>query len=303
MREKSYGIWASIIMVSLGIILSALFYVSPPSRYNDYIVMIFGGVAASSLATLTIYTFEYRSVRRSTLENYYIAEFDILKSIYNIKYFNLEIPHKLFINYNRYDISFSSKDSKKKTTLDIFNHLNNNSVSDLSYINDEDYEHIENEVEKAIEYQKKQLDNFLKNYFNIFENLDYQACNNAYGNIYYFSKKGKRFNQNLYSKIYEPIYSEFTKLKSYYNQLRNLSVYNRHEIFYIVPIVNEIYSEVFEYEVEEDLGNPYRSTYVYNKIYRKTAQILENFRAAIYYCTPQKVEDEPVYVSLINKDM
>ena len=84
MKEKCYGIRTSIIIMILGIFLSSIFqfcnFVCLSKKFTDYLVMLFGGAAASALVTLIIYLSEYISIKTATLENYWHIQYSLLNN-------------------------------------------------------------------------------------------------------------------------------------------------------------------------------------------------------------------------------
>ncbi len=73
MKEKTYGLRTSLVLLVVSVILTGIFQfeiLDVNENTKGFFVTVFGGAVSSALVTFLIYLFEYRRIRTKTLKEY-----------------------------------------------------------------------------------------------------------------------------------------------------------------------------------------------------------------------------------------
>ena len=100
MKEKTYGLRTSLVLLVVSVILTGIFQfeiLNVNENTKVFFVTVFGGAVSSALVTFLIYLFEYRAVKTKILEEYWQLQLNLINKFLALKYFYPPVPVNLII--------------------------------------------------------------------------------------------------------------------------------------------------------------------------------------------------------------
>lgn len=278
MKEKVYGLRTSLIISVLSLGAALIIVILKQTEITGFMYDIMMGVFSGSVLTVLIYMTEYRAIKKSYLEVYYIKSIELLDKISKLEYFIFSNENKLILNYIR------ECDNNK---------WNNSNEQDAKIVLIEYY--------KCSDIKKDNLDTYLKHYadkakqeikdvvisYLELSKFKYRDIEDAYSNLYFF------LNQNFRYEIYNKIHDNqrrtlnSIKEKSYHFDLYIKGAGN---FLAVCSILEDIQNELFLIESRENNG--LYSEIVHKKYCEEMEQVLENYRARIYKEEPQIIGNQ-----------
>lgn len=295
MREKAKALWASIIILSISLIVCFfLWFATVPyinGVYLEFFKMLFGGIFSSSFVTTIIYCTEYRSVRRTELEKFWFAARDISALFQQIYYFDLKVSPEIAIkyfeekNWNQmiqgqidqvkehggtipaddplFSLNYECRDAWCNELR--LNYGNDFAIFDYILINE-----IERESSVILKNLNKAIDSYIKIVQNGWSELD-----RVLGSIWFFS--GKAQYNKIHSSIYSPIREMIISIKC--NQYGLFSLFKEDNLQYAgiaVRMILDLQKKIFTEEISGGFLN------VYEDFFLNLDRNIEDFRITIY---------------------
>ena len=285
MKEKFYGIRTSIIIMILGIFLSSIFqfcnFVCLSKKFTDYLVMLFGGAAASALVTLIIYLSEYISIKTATLENYWHIQYSLLNNFLKIKYYDFHIPKELLQKYYSEQIHNKQVDNlisqlpsgiaipdsphfkyKDEALMEWCQFISNDFIYLKDNISAKEFQKLlTNTVIDSAKKYLEDIEKTIESYCSLAA-CSYSTSENAIGEIYFLLNKKAR--KKIFSEIHEP-------MRKYLNNVKEISYHFKlylsgesKNIPMVLEFINTLQNDFFVVETTKDETGI--STLVYNDL-------------------------------------
>ena len=306
MKEKTYGLRTSLVLLVVSVILTGIFQfeiLNVNENTKVFFVTVFGGAVSSALVTFLIYLFEYRAVKTKILEEYWQLQLNLINKFLALKYFyppvpvNLiirrfeEIQHNKVVDENRIRI----QDWKNFSELDGFKYHTQAREEWIQYLMKEDvqgdanlYEMYASQSDKQFEEILEKIDDVMDSYIMLAKEK-YGEIEKVSGDICFFSDFGKRKWKQIYEKIHNPIREMLrtVRVESYH-----IKLYRNGEKNFAVALKKMLDLQESFMKLECSSSNGYNGIIVYADFYDKMDRELENFRAKVIYKQELEYKEE-----------
>lgn len=303
MKEKTYGLRTSLVLLVVSVILTGIFQfeiLNVNENTKVFFVTVFGGAVSSALVTFLIYLFEYRAVKTKILEEYWQLQLNLINKFLALKYFyppvpvNLiirrfeEIQHNKVVDENRIRI----QDWKNFSELDGFKYHTQAREEWIQYLMKEDvqgdanlYEMYASQSDKQFEEILEKIDDVMDSYIMLAKEK-YGEIEKVSGDICFFSDFGKRKWKQIYEKIHNPIRE---MLRTVRVESFHINLYRNGAKNFAVALKKMLEIQESFTKLERSSNNGYNGIIVYADFYDRMDRELENFRAKVIY------KQEPEY--------
>ena len=306
MKEKTYGLRTSLVLLVVSVILTGIFQfeiLNVNENTKVFFVTVFGGAVSSALVTFLIYLFEYRAVKTKILEEYWQLQLNLINKFLALKYFyppvpvNLiirrfeEIQHNKVVDENRIRI----QDWKNFSELDGFKYHTQAREEWIQYLMKEDvqgdanlYEMYASQSDKQFEEILEKIDDVMDSYMMLAKEK-YSEIEKVSGDICFFLDFGKRKWKQIYEKIHNPIREMLrtVRVESYH-----IKLYRNGEKNFAVALKKMLDLQESFMKLECSSSNGYNGIIVYADFYDKMDRELENFRAKVIYKQEPEYKEE-----------
>ena len=306
MKEKTYGLRTSLVLLVVSVILTGIFQfeiLNVNENTKVFFVTVFGGAVSSALVTFLIYLFEYRAVKIKILEEYWQLQLNLINKFLALKYFyppvpvNLiirrfeEIQHNKVVDENRIRI----QDWKNFSELDGFKYHTQAREEWIQYLMKEDvqgdanlYEMYASQSDKQFEEILEKIDDVMDSYMMLAKEK-YSEIEKVSGDICFFLDFGKRKWKQIYEKIHNPIREMLrtVRVESYH-----IKLYRNGEKNFAVALKKMLDLQESFMKLECSSSNGYNGIIVYADFYDKMDRELENFRAKVIYKQEPEYKEE-----------
>lgn len=316
MKEKCWSLRLSLIIMIVGIVLSAIVKFIGLGKYGlmqDYLFTMLSGAGASALVTVIIYASEYRVARTSTLEALWEEQLGIVYQFLKLEYFKCDIPVEILRGYY-YEKRHNDMVDKNRIKLSEGNDMLNSER--LSYrhealdkwcdliapknirlkdtMSEADFrEYLVREVEHKWDECIDDINSILDGYISL-SKIRLKKTDNILGQIEFFTdifrKQDKRKKTYLYKQLYTPTREKLKKIQEesfhfglYRNDKGNFAV--------ILNKLLELQKEFFTVEIRD--MEEYEDIKIYFDFQSQMDTVLEDFRSKIIYHTePEYIEKQ-----------
>ena len=306
MKEKTYGLRTSLVLLVVSVILTGIFQfeiLNVNENTKVFFVTVFGGAVSSALVTFLIYLFEYRAVKTKILEEYWQLQLNLINKFLALKYFyppvpvNLiirrfeEIQHNKVVDENRIRI----QDWKKFSELDDFKYHTKAREEWIQYLMKKDvqgdaklYGMYASQSDKQFEEILEKIDDVMDSYMMLAKEK-YSEIEKVSGDICFFLDFGKRKWKQIYEKIHNPIREMLrtVRVESYH-----IKLYRNGEKNFAVALKKMLDLQESFMKLECSSSNGYNGIIVYADFYDKMDRELENFRAKVIYKQEPEYKEE-----------
>lgn len=306
MKEKTYGLRTSLVLLVVSVILTGIFQfeiLNVNENTKVFFVTVFGGAVSSALVTFLIYLFEYRAVKIKILEEYWQLQLNLINKFLALKYFyppvpvNLiirrfeEIQHNKVVDENRIRI----QDWKKFSELDDFKYHTKAREEWVQYLMKKDvqgdaklYGMYASQSDKQFEEILEKIDDVMDSYMMLAKEK-YSEIEKVSGDICFFLDFGKRKWKQIYEKIHNPIREMLrtVRVESYH-----IKLYRNGEKNFAVALKKMLDLQESFMKLECSSSNGYNGIIVYADFYDKMDRELENFRAKVIYKQELEYKEE-----------
>ena len=306
MKEKTYGLRTSLVLLVVSVILTGIFQfeiLNVNENTKVFFVTVFGGAVSSALVTFLIYLFEYRAVKIKILEEYWQPQLNLINKFLALKYFyppvpvNLiirrfeEIQHNKVVDENRIRI----QDWKKFSELDDFKYHTKAREEWVQYLMKKDvqgdaklYGMYASQSDKQFEEILEKIDDVMDSYMMLAKEK-YSEIEKVSGDICFFLDFGKRKWKQIYEKIHNPIREMLrtVRVESYH-----IKLYRNGEKNFAVALKKMLDLQESFMKLECSSSNGYNGIIVYADFYDKMDRELENFRAKVIYKQELEYKEE-----------
>ena len=306
MKEKTYGLRTSLVLLVVSVILTGIFQfeiLNVNENTKVFFVTVFGGAVSSALVTFLIYLFEYRAVKTKILEEYWQLQLNLINKFLALKYFyppvpvNLiirrfeEIQHNKVVDENRIRI----QDWKKFSELDDFKYHTKAREEWVQYLMKKDvqgdaklYGMYASQSDKQFEEILEKIDDVMDSYMMLAKEK-YSEIEKVSGDICFFLDFGKRKWKQIYEKIHNPIREMLrtVRVESYH-----IKLYRNGEKNFAVALKKMLDLQESFMKLECSSSNGYNGIIVYADFYDKMDRELENFRAKVIYKQELEYKEE-----------
>lgn len=306
MKEKTYGLRTSLVLLVVSVILTGIFQfeiLNVNENTKVFFVTVFGGAVSSALVTFLIYLFEYRAVKTKILEEYWQLQLNLINKFLALKYFyppvpvNLiirrfeEIQHNKVVDENRIRI----QDWKKFSELDDFKYHTKAREEWVQYLMKKDvqgdaklYGMYASQSDKQFEEILEKIDDVMDSYMMLAKEK-YSEIEKVSGDICFFLDFGKRKWKQIYEKIHNPIREMLrtVRVESYH-----IKLYRNGEKNFAVALKKMLDLQESFMKLECSSSNGYNGIIVYADFYDKMDRELENFRAKVIYKQEPEYKEE-----------
>ena len=306
MKEKTYGLRTSLVLLVVSVILTGIFQfeiLNVNENTKVFFVTVFGGAVSSALVTFLIYLFEYRAVKIKILEEYWQLQLNLINKFLALKYFyppvpvNLiirrfeEIQHNKVVDENRIRI----QDWKNFSELDGFKYHTQAREEWIQYLMKEDVQGDANLYEMYVSQSDKQFEEILEKIDDVMDSYimlakeKYSEIEKVSGDICFFLDFGKRKWKQIYEKIHNPIREMLrtVRVESYH-----IKLYRNGEKNFAVALKKMLDLQESFMKLECSSSNGYNGIIVYADFYDKMDRELENFRAKVIYKQELEYKEE-----------
>ena len=306
MKEKTYGLRTSLVLLVVSVILTGIFQfeiLNVNENTKVFFVTVFGGAVSSALVTFLIYLFEYRAVKTKILEEYWQLQLNLINKFLALKYFyppvpvNLiirrfeEIQHNKVVDENRIRI----QDWKNFSELDGFKYHTQAREEWIQYLMKEDVQGDANLYEMYVSQSDKQFEEILEKIDDVMDSYmmlakeKYSEIEKVSGDICFFLDFGKRKWKQIYEKIHNPIREMLrtVRVESYH-----IKLYRNGEKNFAVALKKMLDLQESFMKLECSSSNGYNGIIVYADFYDKMDRELENFRAKVIYKQELEYKEE-----------
>lgn len=221
MKEKSYGLRTSIILVCISGILTGIIQfgtLDVNENIKNFLLTIFGGIFSSAVVTSIIYSSEYKEIRKKTLWKYRCLQQVFIGKFRKLNYFYPKVPVDLIIR-RYYEVQHNKEVDVNRTNIQNWEAFSE--LDDFQYHMQaqEEWTNIlvksNNPVEEDIvkvyaHWADTQFEETLKE---IYDSMDfyiwlsqqnYNEIENAFSEMGFFGDT-KRVRKKVYESIHEPI--------------------------------------------------------------------------------------------------
>ena len=306
MKEKTYGLRTSLVLLVVSVILTGIFQfeiLNVNENTKVFFVTVFGGAVSSALVTFLIYLFEYRAVKTKILEEYWQLQLNLINKFLALKYFyppvpvNLiirrfeEIQHNKVVDENRIRI----QDWKKFSELDDFKYHTKAREEWIQYLMKKDvqgdaklYGMYASQSDKQFEEILEKIDDVMDSNMMLAKEK-YSEIEKVSGDICFFLDFGKRKWKQIYEKIHNPIREMLrtVRVESYH-----IKLYRNGEKNFAVALKKMLDLQESFMKLECSSSNGYNGIIVYADFYDKMDRELENFRAKVIYKQEPEYKEE-----------
>ncbi len=306
MKEKTYGLRTSLVLLVVSVILTGIFQfeiLNVNENTKVFFVTVFGGAVSSALVTFLIYLFEYRAVKTKILEEYWQLQLNLINKFLALKYFyppvpvNLiirrfeEIQHNKVVDENRIRI----QDWKKFSELDDFKYHTKAREEWVQYLMKKDvqgdaklYGMYASQSDKQFEEILEKIDDVMDSYMMLAKEK-YSEIEKVSGDICFFLDFGKRKWKQIYEKIHNPIREMLrtVRVESYH-----IKLYRNGEKNFAVALKKMLDLQESFMKLECSSSNGYNGIIVYADFYDKMDRELESFRAKVIYKQEPEYKEE-----------
>ena len=306
MKEKTYGLRTSLVLLVVSVILTGIFQfeiLNVNENTKVFFVTVFGGAVSSALVTFLIYLFEYRAVKTKILKEYWQLQLNLINKFLALKYFyppvpvNLiirrfeEIQHNKVVDENRIRI----QDWKKFSELDDFKYHTKAREEWVQYLMKKDvqgdaklYGMYASQTDKQFEEILEKIDDVMDSYMMLAKEK-YSEIEKVSGDICFFLDFGKRKWKQIYEKIHNPIREMLrtVRVESYH-----IKLYRNGEKNFAVALKKMLDLQESFMKLECSSSNGYNGIIVYADFYDKMDRELENFRAKVIYKQEPEYKEE-----------
>ena len=306
MKEKTYGLRTSLVLLVVSVILTGIFQfeiLNVNENTKVFFVTVFGGAVSSALVTFLIYLFEYRAVKTKILEEYWQLQLNLINKFLALKYFyppvpvNLiirrfeEIQHNKVVDENRIRI----QDWKKFSELDDFKYHTKAREEWVQYLMKKDvqgdaklYGMYASQSDKQFEEILEKIDDVMDSYMMLAKER-YSEIEKVSGDICFFLDFGKRKWKQIYEKIHNPIREMLrtVRVESYH-----IKLYRNGEKNFAVALKKMLDLQESFMKLECSSSNGYNGIIVYADFYDKMDRELESFRAKVIYKQEPEYKEE-----------
>lgn len=307
MESKVKAIKIGSIIASISLVcLCIIGFLMKNGNLKNILFTVFSGVFTSSFVTVFIYATEYGVVKKEAMVEYWDASYKVNQMILQIPFLMFDEPKELIKEYFAElwhnenvqnllqqlpeDCNVEEWGNTLKIKREAENQLVEYIRPQYNYLDvgqQENEEIIRNSLKNKMRMYEEKIEAVMRQYIKIAD-TSYQACENAYGRMYFF--KGQKFRKNVYDMIHEPLRATLRKIKNRaycnFKQYLDKTAYN---LPVMIEFINELQNEIFEIEyvcVDEEKGYHLVKT-AKNKNFFEMDKRIEDFRTEIYHCEPE----------------
>lgn len=183
-----------------------VYYYVLPADLRNFVIVISSGLLTSACVTFLITIAEYRIKRVEAVENFCNANWELMKSFYNLKIFESYIPLELLISYYEEKNNERMKESGHKAEGDIKRYLWEKLDKKSRKMIKKDYkkaDYLDAIFSKCMEEQNRHIEEIMNQYIEIVEKNNCQALSNTYAKINFLFGNKKIRQKIIYEGIYE----------------------------------------------------------------------------------------------------
>ena len=297
LREKCESLEISIIIVCLFLFISLLLFVLKEAinvpilvKIFEYLYMVSGGGLASGIVTAVIYYSEYKSQKRTALENYYLYASSIVNGIPQIPYYSFKYPISVVDDYLK---NYKSSETCKKEKLK--NIYKKYGIKDGLALDMDIYK------------CKKDMPEILTKYKEIFKKDAISKLENLYADIKFF--EGKEYSEKIYYTIHCPLKKmimETVEDCKVMEEWLNSGRFNVHVLNLLATMQYRIYSIYESYDFIVDKKENTVEIFEVKYSLQEISNRLQELRGSIYDKEPQYSEEKyfmdkwSIYEKIIN---
>lgn len=181
------------------------YYVSPADLRN-FVIVISSGLLTSACVTFLITIAEYRIKRVEAIEDFCQANWELMKSFYNLKIFESYIPLELLVSYYGEKSNVGIKESRHKAEGDIKRYLwvkLDNKSKKLIKKKHKKADYLDAIFSKYMEKQNQHIEEIMNQYIELVEKYNCQTLSSTYAKINFLFGNKKIRQKIIYEGIYE----------------------------------------------------------------------------------------------------
>lgn len=194
-----------------------LYYYVLPADLRNFVIVISSGLLTSACVTFLITIAEYRIKRVEAVEDFCEANWELMKSFYNLKIFESYIPLELLVSYYGEKNNVDMKKSRHKAESDIKRYLwvkLDKKSKQMIKKKHKKADYLDATFNKFIEEQNRHIEEIMNQYIEMFERNNCQTLSNTYAKINFLFGNKKIRQKVIYERIYEKQIKVFDVIKN-----------------------------------------------------------------------------------------
>jgi len=276
-KGRVFAIRASIVLVMSTFIF--IFF-----DFLERIISLFLGIGSSAVVTLVVYAVEYSVVKVRTLENLWLALYNVNTMFNDLKYLFVEEPIELIGPLLR-DSMFdgTNSDAGMKALADWYIEQFERRCTELSQnkADDEIQRLGMDKVRTRLDTLIKEIEETIGQYIQLKHNMDrvLREVENEYGETYFLMCNAKK-RTKVFQDLIKPHQELLNALTESAFDLELCIRGRGGNLHFALHRILELQEKIFRVEKWDD------HIKVYYEYYDRMSETLEKFRASIYGCEP-----------------